>query len=101
MIELNARVRAIPSYPAAETYEYGGELAKLASNETPWPPHPTVLEAIQGALGTLNRYPDPDKSLLRRRIADRHEVPVPSAMTAAVADFAASMFSPGAVIVGR
>jgi histidinol-phosphate aminotransferase len=72
-IEVNARVRDIPAYPAADTYEYGGELVKLASNETPWAPHPAVLEAIEHALGGLNRYPDPDKSLLRRRIAERHE----------------------------
>jgi histidinol-phosphate aminotransferase len=76
-VEVNARMRAIPQYPAAETYEYGGEVAKLASNETPWSPHPAVLEAIESALGALNRYPDPDKSLLRRQIADRCGVPAP------------------------
>ncbi len=75
-IELNAYVRAIPVYPAAESYDHGGDLVKLASNETPWPPHPAVAEALKGALGALNRYPDPDKSLLRRRIAERHELPV-------------------------
>jgi histidinol-phosphate aminotransferase len=46
---------------------------KLASNETPWAPHPAVLEAIERELHTLNRYPDPDKTRLRRRIADRLE----------------------------
>ena len=74
-IELNARVRAIPVYPAAETYDFGGELVKLASNETPWPPHPAVAEAVERAARTLNRYPDPDKALLRRRIGERCEVP--------------------------
>ena len=73
-LELAARVRDIPVYPAAETYEYGGELVKLASNETPWAPHPDVLAAVQRSLETLNRYPDPDKSQLRRRLADRNEV---------------------------
>ena len=29
------------------------------------------MGAIQGQLETLNRYPDPDKSVLRRRIAER------------------------------
>jgi histidinol-phosphate aminotransferase len=75
-IELNARVREIPVYPAAETYRFDGELVKLASNETPWAPHQAVTEAVQEATADLNRYPDPDKSLLRRRIAERHEVPV-------------------------
>ena len=74
-IEFNRRVEAIPVYPAAETYEYDGELVKLASNETPWGPSPEVLEAPPGsALRGLNRYPDPEKSLLRRRIAERCDV---------------------------
>jgi histidinol-phosphate aminotransferase len=70
-IEFVSRLRGIPVYPAAETYEFGGELVKLASNETPWAPHPAVIEAIKRELGALNRYPDPDKTLLRRRIAER------------------------------
>ena len=73
-LEFAARMRDIPTYPAAETYEFGGELVKLASNETPWAPHPAVLEAVERELRTLNRYPDPDKSLLRRRLAERHDV---------------------------
>ncbi|MEA2375824.1 MAG: histidinol-phosphate aminotransferase, partial [Thermoleophilaceae bacterium] len=70
-LEFAERMRRIPVYPAAETYDFGGELVKLASNETPWAPHPEVIEAIQRQLQTLNRYPDPDKALLRRRLADR------------------------------
>jgi histidinol-phosphate aminotransferase len=75
-LEFNSRLREIPAYPAAETYEFGGDLVKLASNETPWPPHPQVLEAVEAQLRTLNRYPDPEKSLLRRRISERTGVPV-------------------------
>jgi histidinol-phosphate aminotransferase len=73
-IEFGDRVRRIPVYPAAQTYEYGGTLVKLASNETPFPPHPQVLEAVEREMRGLNRYPDPDKTTLRRRIADRFEV---------------------------
>jgi histidinol-phosphate aminotransferase len=73
-IEFNRRIEAIPVYPAAETYAYDGELAKLASNETPWAPHPQVLEAVQAQLRNLNRYPDPEKSLLRRKIAERTDL---------------------------
>jgi histidinol-phosphate aminotransferase len=72
-LEFAERLRRIPVYPAAETYEFGGELVKLASNETPWAPHPAVLEAIERELRTLNRYPDPDKTRLRRRLAERVE----------------------------
>src|ERR671935_225887 len=62
-IEFTSRLRAIPVYPAAATYAYEGELVKLASNETPYPPHPQVLEAVEAQLRTLNRYPDPEESL--------------------------------------
>jgi histidinol-phosphate aminotransferase len=46
---------------------------KLASNESAYPPHPAVVEAIQRAAADLNRYPDPSGALLRTRIAERHE----------------------------
>jgi histidinol-phosphate aminotransferase len=74
-LEFNARVAAIPVYPVASTYAFDGELVKLASNETPFAPHPQVLEAMEAQLRTLNRYPDPQKSLLRRRISERTGVP--------------------------
>jgi histidinol-phosphate aminotransferase len=73
-VEYGERVRRIPVYPAAQTYAFGGTLVKLASNETPFPPHPQVLEAVERELRTLNRYPDPDKAALRRAIADRFEL---------------------------
>jgi histidinol-phosphate aminotransferase len=50
-------------------------LVRLASNESPYPPLPAVREAIGRALVTLNRYPDPSNSLLRRRLSDRYGVP--------------------------
>ena len=74
-LEFNARLGEIPVYPAAATYAFEGDLVKLASNETPFPPHPQVLEAVEAQLRTLNRYPDPEKGLLRRRISERTGVP--------------------------
>ena len=74
-LEFNDRVSAIPVYPAASTYAFDGELVKLASNETPFSPHPQVLEAVEAQLRTLNRYPDPTKATLRRRLSDRTGVP--------------------------
>jgi histidinol-phosphate aminotransferase len=68
-LEFNDRVRAIPVYPAASAFD--GELVKLASNETPFAPHPQVLEAVEAQLRTLNRYPDPAKATLRRRLSER------------------------------
>ncbi len=73
-LEFNARVRAIPVYPAASTYAFDGDLVKLASNETPFAPHPQVLEAVEAQLRTLNRYPDPAKAALRRRLSERTSV---------------------------
>jgi histidinol-phosphate aminotransferase len=75
-IEFNRRLEDIPVYPAASTYAFEGELVKLASNETPFAPHPQVMEAVEAQLRTLHRYPDPEKSALRRRISDRTGVPV-------------------------
>jgi histidinol-phosphate aminotransferase len=75
-IEFNDRVERIPVYPAAKTWDYEGELVELASNETPWGPPAAVVGALQGQIERLNRYPDPTKSLLRQRIADRCDLPV-------------------------
>jgi histidinol-phosphate aminotransferase len=62
----------VPTGQAPEAIASGG-IAQLASNESPAPPHPTVVEAIQAAAAAMNRYPDPDATLLRQRIADRYE----------------------------
>jgi histidinol-phosphate aminotransferase len=62
----------VPTGQAPEAIASGG-IAQLASNESPFPPHPKVVEAIRAAAGAMNRYPDPDATLLRRRIADRYE----------------------------
>ena len=74
-LEFAAKLRAIPVYPAAETYAFGGDLVKLASNEAPWGPHPKVLEAVESAARNLNRYPDPSTAALRTRIAERTDLP--------------------------
>jgi histidinol-phosphate aminotransferase len=66
-------MRDIEAYPKAATYAHGGDLVKLASNETPWAPHPSVLEAIASAASSLNRYPDPGGTLLRKRLAERYD----------------------------
>ena len=103
-LEFNTRVGDIPVYPAAATYAYEGDLVKLASNETPWAPHPQVLEAVEAALRGLNRYPDPGKTLLRQRISERTGVP-PGRVTVGngsceiLLSAAETMLEPGAEIV--
>jgi histidinol-phosphate aminotransferase len=74
-LEFSERVRRIPSYPVAGGYAQEQPLVRLASNESPYPPLPAVRDAIDRALGTLNRYPDPSNSRLRRRLSERYEVP--------------------------
>jgi histidinol-phosphate aminotransferase len=63
----------VPTGQAPEAIAAGG-IAQLASNESPISPHPKVIEAIRDAAPVMNRYPDPDATLLRRRIADRYEI---------------------------
>jgi histidinol-phosphate aminotransferase len=73
------KLARIPGYQAGVPSGRGPEaiaasdIAQLASNESPSPPHPKVIEAIEAAAGAMNRYPDPDATLLRRRIAERYE----------------------------
>ncbi len=62
----------VPTGQAPESIAAAG-IAQLASNESFFPPHPAVVEAIQKAAGAMNRYPDPDATLLRRRLAERYE----------------------------
>jgi histidinol-phosphate aminotransferase len=62
----------VPTGQAPEAIA-AGRLAQLASNESPFPPHEAVVEAIGRAATSMNRYPDPDATLLRRRIAERYE----------------------------
>jgi histidinol-phosphate aminotransferase len=62
----------VPKGKAPEAIAESG-IAQLASNESPFGPHPAVVEAIARAAAAANRYPDPDATLLRRRIADRFD----------------------------
>jgi histidinol-phosphate aminotransferase len=103
-IEFTSRIRDIPVYPAAETYGYDGELVMLASNETPWGPHPAVREAVEGQLAHLNRYPDPSAAQLRRRLAERCDLPperiaVGNGSCEILLAAAEAMLEPGAEIV--
>ncbi len=62
----------VPTGQAPEAIA-AGSIAQLASNESSFPPHPRVVETIAAAAGAMNRYPDPDATLLRRRIAERYD----------------------------
>ncbi|HEY2572369.1 MAG TPA: histidinol-phosphate transaminase [Solirubrobacteraceae bacterium] len=73
-LEFSERVGRLPTYPVAGGYAQDAPLVRLASNESPYPPLAEVRAAIERALVTLNRYPDPANSLLRARLSDRYGV---------------------------
>jgi histidinol-phosphate aminotransferase len=74
-LEFSERVRRIPVYPAASAYALPEDVALLASNESPDPPLPEVIEAVTRVLGGVNRYPDPTNAKLRAALSDRYGVP--------------------------
>ena len=53
-----------------------GKVYKLASNETPYGPLPSVVEAISAAARDVNRYPDNAAAELVGAVSDRFGVPV-------------------------
>jgi len=74
------KLERLPQYEAglhedAAREAFGAEdIVKLASNESPWGPHPAVVDAVAGAASRLNRYPDQHSKRLRRRVAERFEL---------------------------
>jgi histidinol-phosphate aminotransferase len=74
-LEFSERVARIPVYPAASAYALPEDVALLASNESPDPPLPEVIEAVTRVLGGVNRYPDPTNAKLRAALSDRYGVP--------------------------
>jgi histidinol-phosphate aminotransferase len=69
-------IAALPAYrpgkgAAQAEAEHGIVNAiKLASNETPWPPVPAVVRALEAASATTNRYADHRATELRLAIAE-------------------------------
>src|SRR3954451_21596856 len=74
-LEVKERVRRIPVYPAASAYALPEDIALLASNESPDPPLPEVVEAVTQVLNGVNRYPHRTNAMLRGALRDRYDVP--------------------------
>ena len=73
---LRAVLAAIPRYVPGRPAAGDGAVAyKLSSNENPYPPLPSVLEAVAHAAATMNRYPDMGSARLVDAIATRLGVP--------------------------
>ena len=79
-IRFNSRLASIPGYTPgvpkgkSATDVASSNLAQLASNESPFPPLPDVVEAVAAAAASMNRYPDPAVSDLRGALAEEHGV---------------------------
>jgi histidinol-phosphate aminotransferase len=71
-------IGAIPPYVAGKppTVRPGMTSYKLSSNENPYPPLPGVVEAVQEAVGSMNRYPDMGSVALYAALAEKLDVPV-------------------------
>src|SRR3954465_10219893 len=74
-IEFSERLRPTPVSPGGDAYAVPDDVAMMASNESPDPPLPAVVDAVTRVLGTVNRYPDPSNSRLRGALSDRYGVP--------------------------
>ncbi|HEY7046655.1 MAG TPA: histidinol-phosphate transaminase [Jatrophihabitantaceae bacterium] len=71
-VKLREAMSTLPGYVPGKTVP--GAI-KLASNETPLPPLPHVVERIAQTAGSVNRYPDNWSSELVAALADRYKVP--------------------------
>ena len=57
-------------FPEDVEREYGLKTINLSSNENPYPPSDEVKEAYLSALSSINRYPHPEYSELKKAIAE-------------------------------
>lgn len=75
-MRLRGTLAAVPAYkpgkPAARPDS--GPSYKISSNENPYPPLPSVVQAIAEAAQQVNRYPDMGVTALTDAIATRFEV---------------------------
>ena len=58
-VRIRPDVAALPAYvPGARPDDAAAQIAKLSSNELPYPPQDAVVEAITRAATGVNRYPE-------------------------------------------
>ncbi len=73
-VKHRAAIDELVSYKPGRAPVAGRPQVKLSSNEMPFGPLPTVLDAISHAAATLNRYPDFHRVELTEALARRHDV---------------------------
>ena len=72
-VRLRPEIAALPPYRQGK--QASPDAFKLSSNENPFEPLPSVVEAVRGAV-SLNRYPDASATALRTALATRFGVTV-------------------------
>ena len=74
---LRAALDGIPTYRPGQpaTAPEGARAYKLSSNENPYPPLPSVLDVVDRATRTMNRYPDMFATGLVDALTRRFDVP--------------------------
>ncbi|WP_199564897.1 histidinol-phosphate transaminase [Spongiactinospora rosea] len=76
MPRFRAILDTVPPYKAGKTaVSPDGRSYKLSSNESPYGPLPSVVEAVAAAARDMQLYPDPAATDLTRAIAERYDVP--------------------------
>lgn len=71
---MSARFEKLEAYVPGEQPQ-DMQYVKLNTNESPYPPAPGVLAAVNaGEIGRLNLYPDPEGRALREKLAERYGV---------------------------
>jgi len=70
-----AALRGLPAYKPGRRAASGQRSFKLSSNESPYPPLPSVLDAIAEAAHQTNRYPDLTAGAVVEALADHLQVP--------------------------
>ena len=71
---LSARFADLEAYVPGEQPQ-DMQYVKLNTNESPFPPAPAVLEAVNSAeISRLNLYPDPEGNALRQKLAEHYGV---------------------------
>ena len=68
---IRPEIAALPPYRQGK--QAGPDAFKLSSNENPFDPLPSVVDALQHAT-PINRYPDASAAALRARLGEKHGV---------------------------
>ncbi|MFI9430590.1 MULTISPECIES: histidinol-phosphate transaminase [Streptosporangium] len=76
MPRFRAILDTMPPYKAGKAVvSADGRSYKLSSNESPYEPLPSVVEAVAKAATEIHRYPDPAATGLTHALAERYGVP--------------------------